>query len=197
MPQLSEIQDIENTRLILWDLMLEETVSNTINLPTHIHHPKRIIEYLSTQKMKEALEIFKPISHFENGKPFIHDGPHISISHGTKIAGFIRSDKPVGLDIQQISPQIGRIRNKFCHPDELNDAQQSEDELAYLTLLWSAKEAVFKIYGEGLVFAEQIRIGPLKNDRNIALAMIYKNSETHMHEIKWQWIKGHVIVWSF
>jgi 4'-phosphopantetheinyl transferase len=196
MPLLEEISDIENTRLVLWDMDNEDLIPSVPDLPDHIHHPKRIREYLSTRKMKSVLGITDPISYLANGKPFIENGPSISISHGSDIAGFIRSDKTVGLDIQLVTPQLGRIRNKYCHPDELKAASESNNELEYLTLLWSAKEAVFKIYGEGLVFAEQIRIGPINEQRKTALANVYRNNESFVHEIKWKWIRNHAVVWS-
>ena len=196
MPLLEEILDIENTRLVLWDMALEESFMDLENLPNHIHHPKRIREYQSTIQMKASLGIGEGISYMENGKPYIENGPFISISHGSDVAGFIRSDKPVGLDIQAPTAQLGRIRNKFCHPDELKAVMESNNELEYLTLLWSAKEAVFKLYGEGLVFAEQIRIGPLLEGRKKALAMVYRDGNSYLHEIKWKWIRNHAVVWS-
>jgi 4'-phosphopantetheinyl transferase len=196
MPLLEEISDIDNTRLVLWDMGNEDILSFIPDLPDHIHHPKRIREHLTTQKMKSALGLTEPISYLENGKPYIENGPSISISHGSEVAGFIRSDKTIGLDIQLITPQLGRIRNKYCHPDELKVASESNNVLEYLTLLWSAKEAVFKMYGEGLVFAEQIRIGPIDENRKIAKATVYRGNDSFIHEVKWNWIRNHAVVWS-
>ncbi len=196
MPILEEISDIDNTRLVLWDMGNDDILSFIPDLPDDIHHPKRIREYLTSQKMKSALGLTEPISYLENGKPYIKKGPSISISHGSEIAGFIQSDKTIGLDIQLVTPQLGRIRNKYCHPDELKVASESNNELEYLTLLWSAKEAVFKIYGEGLVFAEQILIGRLDEQQNIGLATVYRNNDTFSHEIRWKWVRNHAIVWS-
>jgi phosphopantetheinyl transferase (holo-ACP synthase) len=68
----------------------------------------------------------------------------------------------VGVDIEKTSPTIERIRNKFlsAHESEIafEGIEKSGHRLRQLTLLWSAKESMFKWYSLGQVnFKEHIR----------------------------------------
>jgi phosphopantetheinyl transferase (holo-ACP synthase) len=79
----------------------------------------------------------------------------------------------VGIDIEVPTPKVERIKHKFLHLEELalfDDGafdqpgetmpplQTAQDKL---TLLWSAKEAVFKWWSYGNVdFSEMIRLQP-------------------------------------
>jgi phosphopantetheinyl transferase len=83
------------------------------------------------------------------------------------------------VDVEEATPRIDRILQKFLHPEELDwlskqallaskDIQGDDPGSAYLlpTLLWSAKESVFKWYGSGQVdFSEHIRLSPFSLGR--------------------------------
>jgi hypothetical protein len=86
----------------------------------------------------------------------------------------VSSTHRVGVDVEAATPRIDRILKKFLHPEELDwlnkqgilaskDFQGDGLFSPFLlpTLLWSAKESVFKWYGEGQVdFSEHIRLNP-------------------------------------
>lgn len=112
-------------------------------------------EFLSFRQLLRAIPFDEEITYMPNGKPQIGSG-HISISHTSGLVALLIGTNPVGLDLQAPAQKLYRVRSKFCHADELSAAQESEDEMAYLCLLWSAKEAVFKIYGEQMIFSEDM-----------------------------------------
>lgn len=118
---------------------------------------------------------------------------HFSISHCSDYAAVIVSkNKRVGLDIEVPSPKVEKIKHKFLHPDELamvngqwamgnegsrkqlsasdkqentqpHDNPKPQTPNSKLTLLWSAKEAVFKWWSYGQVdFSEMIRLQPFE-----------------------------------
>jgi phosphopantetheinyl transferase len=102
-------------------------------------------------------------------KPFLPDEQyHFSISHcGDFAAAIVSSRDRVGIDIEIPVGKIHSIRNKFLHKNETD--QLPADDIRYLTLYWSVKEAVFKWYGNGGVnFREQIQLQRLdETDKQI------------------------------
>ena len=49
----------------------------------------------------------------ENGKPYLEDGKHISITHSFNFSAVIISDNKVGIDIEKQRPIISNIGSKF------------------------------------------------------------------------------------
>lgn len=91
------------------------------------------------------------INHEPSGKPFLTSPlsphttplPHISISHTRDFVVMLLSDdSQVGIDIEYRSDRVERIARRFIHPDE--KAETIDEKL----LLWSAKEAVYKLFSE-------------------------------------------------
>lgn len=130
----------------------EDQVLNEITLE------KRRVEWLSTRILLRLVAPVAQLSHLPNGKPVLSDHRGVSISHCESMAGVVVSDQMIGLDIQTPDEKLLRIAAKFCHPEELKEASESHDQLTYLTLIWSAKEAVFKFFGERIHFAKEMRM---------------------------------------
>lgn len=92
----------------------------------------------------ERGELFKDAA----GKPHLRSSTHhVSISHTVNYAAAIAHPNPCGIDVQRIVPQIRRLAEKFIGPGE--QAQlTNEFELVQLHLIWSAKEAMYKAFGQ-------------------------------------------------
>ena len=90
-------------------------------------------------------------------KPYLDDEKyHFSISHcGHYAAAIVSSTNRVGVDVERASPTIEKIRNKFLSDEEsaiaFEGVEKSGHRLRQLTLLWSAKETIFKWYSLGNV----------------------------------------------
>ncbi len=85
------------------------------------------------------------------GKPHLQNGQFISITHSFQYCGVIISDKPVGIDIEKQREKIIKIAHKFT--DVANFQTETKAELIRkLTVIWGAKESIFKIYGNNLAF---------------------------------------------
>jgi len=108
-------------------------------------------------------------------KPFISGDPyHFSISHcGNFAAAIVSTAERTGIDIEIPSSKVIRVRHKFLHAVEWDailrtanippatDITTNEKLLRQITLMWSAKETVFKWYGSGEVdFSSHIRLHP-------------------------------------
>jgi phosphopantetheinyl transferase len=114
-----------------------------------IHSSERKMEiYLSRfiihSYLKKKIEI-----EYINNKPVLkNDSIHLSISHNKKYVcvGF-NKNKIIGIDIETIKPSILKITSKFCQKKEienLKNKKQLLDSESYYTMLWTAKEAVYK-----------------------------------------------------
>ncbi len=92
------------------------------------------------------------IAHTPMGKPYFIDCPlHFSISHTKHYAFCVLSDKPVGIDAEEISRQINpALAEKILSPGELAQYRLSADPNRALLKFWVLKEAAGKCTGEGL-----------------------------------------------
>ena len=83
-----------------------------------------------------------------SGRPYVDSLPlFISVSHSGSIAVCAVSDRPVGIDVEQIKKRSFKLTDRIF----------SEDEIAYISgsakrffEVWTAKEAYAKMTGEGI-----------------------------------------------
>lgn len=118
---------------------------------------KRKLEYYFTRLLWKDFRINLPITYTNHGKPIISTG-NISISHsGSSILIGHSKQMEIGLDIEHFNPKIALIRHKFLSQNELKLFDTSN--LTVLTLIWSIKEAVYKLLDmPGLSFKEEIDV---------------------------------------
>ncbi len=109
--------------------------------------PKRVQEYLSVRMLlRIALGYEAKIDHDQQGKPFLPDEPNvrISISHTKNYAAlYVSHHREVGVDIEQMSDRILRVKSKFLCEQELSLIDEMDK--VQLLLCWSAKEALYKL----------------------------------------------------
>jgi len=93
-----------------------------------------------------------------NGKPHLTNGKHISITHSFTFSAIAISEKEVGIDIEKNREKIKIIQHKFVN-FESGFIHKDDDYIQQLTVIWGAKESLYKIhpYG-GLTFKNDIDI---------------------------------------
>jgi phosphopantetheinyl transferase len=163
MPIFFQHQINDSTRLGIWKIEETEEFFKA-NVPRHrdVTHPHKRLQHLAGRFLLQYLFPDFPyelVRIADTRKPFIAGDPyHFSISHcGDYAAAIVSRDQRVGVDIEIPVDKITRIRDKFLNKDEL--ALFGDIDKDQLTLLWSAKEAVFKWYGSGGVdFREHIQL---------------------------------------
>jgi phosphopantetheinyl transferase len=99
-----------------------------------------------------------PIEYDQSGKPFLAGSNfHISVTHTDDLAAVIISNKSkAGIDTEKIKPRVRKVMDKFMNEDEVA-ALRPGHELEQMTLVWCAKEAIYKYFGErSLDFRENI-----------------------------------------
>ncbi len=87
------------------------------------------------------------------GKPVLVDYPHIhfNISHTRHGVMCAVGDHPVGCDIEDIPPQLDLDLCRYCFSSqEVEGILTSENPTVAFTRLWTQKEALLKLTGEGL-----------------------------------------------
>ena len=100
------------------------------------------------------------------GRPYLLGsalGPTVSLSHaGTWVAALLAPPgTAAGLDVEAVRPKAARVAAKFLNEPELAAAAQALGQGAapapLYSLLWSAKETLFKLGGRaGIIFRENL-----------------------------------------
>jgi 4'-phosphopantetheinyl transferase EntD len=159
----------EHTRLGVWKIEEEESFFLQQVAPKRdITHPAKRLQHLAGRYLLPYLFPGFPHAEIEiadTRKPFLRNEQyHFSISHcGTYAAAIASSRQRVGVDIELVTPRVDRIKHKFLHTEELAfvNSQPASSSIALLTLLWSAKETMFKWWSLGDVdFSDMLRLEP-------------------------------------
>jgi len=145
----------DTTKLAVWQISeSEEFFLKKVPLQKEITHPHKRLQHLAGRYLLEFLEEgfpFHLIEIADSKKPLLLNSEfHFSVSHcGDYAAAIISKNKLVGIDVELITPKIEQVKNKFLSKNELSILP--EESINYLTLFWSAKEAMFKWHGNGKV----------------------------------------------
>ena len=119
--------------------------------------------------VRKTLQLENPgykIRYDKSGKPSINSDLNISISHSNLMVAIVFSDSnKVGIDIELKKSKIINIQNKF-----LNYAEKLENEyqsnVDYLTMIWTAKESIYKALGiKGVSFSDNIIIKNINKNK--------------------------------
>jgi len=87
----------------------------------------------------------------ETGRPRLGED-HCSLSHGGGWVVAARCARPVGVDVEQASERLHRVRRRFVGPADQPVLDAFGDDLDTLCRLWTAKEAVYKVFGTSVDF---------------------------------------------
>jgi phosphopantetheinyl transferase (holo-ACP synthase) len=104
---------------------------------------------------------------------------------------------PIGVDIELISEKIIRIKDKFIssEEEELFEYFGNEKLFMFYHLVWSFKEAAYKLYGKkGLLFKRHIILKELLSDKiNTVNGMLIINNNEVEITGNFLFIGGYVI----
>lgn len=131
------------------------------------------------QLLKEAGYTDSDVVYDRYGKPHLKDGKFISISHSFTFTAIVLSDDaPVGIDIEKQREKILKIAHKFTPFEEYKTIANVDALIRKLTIVWGAKESLYKIYGKKkLLFLHHIYIEDFKfNDKKTRGEIRYNGS---------------------
>ena len=125
---------------------------------------------------------------------------NISITHAANMAGILVSESYLpGLDLEKIDPRIGRVKHKFMNQHEMDFAGH-QNQINLQTLIWSAKESLYKVYGKKeLDFKEHLHIlsfGLNPTNRGYFYGQIKKDAFQQKLKIHYQIIENIVLTYT-
>lgn len=97
------------------------------------------------------------IAYEKFGKPFLSEYPQIyfSISHCDKGCAVAMSNRPIGVDIQDIRPFSRDVAKWICCQQELSELMSCSEQEQLFAKIWAAKECYGKMIGTGLLYKPQ------------------------------------------
>jgi 4'-phosphopantetheinyl transferase len=200
MPLYSTKND-ENFSLALW--RIEEDLAffeQEFNSYSGINHKDKRLQWYASRHLANTMRnCFTEIEKDEHGNPFVKgEQTQISITHSYLFAGVMLSDKAdVGMDLEPVNPKVLRIGHKFITQDELA-AIHEDEKIEKLILYWSAKEALYKLYGKrGVDFKSQLLIEPFQLNKEGLLHATIKVGETLIPDLKvhYNFFEDHVLTY--
>lgn len=183
MPLFYQHELLKDTRMAIWKLEEHESFfasgSPSETLPKNAYKRLQhlagrfLLRYLYPEFDLDSIQVTK------SGKPFLADGSfQFSISHsGNFAAAIVSRNRHVGIDVELETPRIHVVAPKFLGQDDMKIVDEHAHlpalQLQLMTLLWSAKESMFKWYGLGGVdFKSDMKLkGPLTfhSDENMEM----------------------------
>ncbi|REE80701.1 4'-phosphopantetheinyl transferase superfamily protein [Lutibacter oceani] len=131
-----------------------------------------------------------------NGKPHLTDGKHISITHSFTFSALIVSDVEVGIDIEMNREKIKIIQHKFVN-FERGFIHKDDDYIQQLTVIWGAKESLYKIYPHGgLTFKNDIDINSFQISDKKTTGYIKVEGWDKNYDIYFEQLEGFTLVYA-
>ncbi|MDR7369295.1 4'-phosphopantetheinyl transferase superfamily protein [Flavobacterium aquidurense] len=200
MPLFETIQCNESTKLLIWEITesFEELLSQVVlkektqrrldGMKSQMHQRA----FLSVRMLIQEMGFTDKDLHYDEfGKPYFDCHNYISITHSYHFAAIIISHQTVGIDMELQREKILKIADKFVDTEfSYLNPNVSEEYIKKLTVIWGAKEAIFKIRNEkGISFKDHIRVGDFSLDNCKTQASLHfddlvKDFEVHYKEVK-------------
>jgi len=204
MPLYKKIQHSKKTQVLVWEIT--ETKSDLLKSLDLTELSRKRIEgmrselhqkgFLSVRHLlREVGYTDQDLFYTEDGKPHLKDGKHISITHSFTFSAIAISNNEIGIDIEKNREKIIKIGNKFV-ADEY-DFMAEENVVEFLTVVWGAKESLFKIHPDGgLLFKHHLPIEPFKLTDKKTKGWIKKDSFYEVYQIYFEQFKGFTLVYA-
>ena len=153
-----EIQVVDLSSLPSGETFLserEQVFFNTLKLPKRQKEwlgGRFALKQLLSNRLKKSLREIEILPQENSGKPLVQVGGDscsvafsITHSNGYAVAAICDKARYIGIDLEKVQSRIERWKKDFFHPSEL-----TEEGDAFLTALWTQKEAATKLLGTGL-----------------------------------------------
>ncbi|MBC7893123.1 MAG: 4'-phosphopantetheinyl transferase superfamily protein, partial [Sphingobacteriaceae bacterium] len=168
----------ENGRLGVWEITEDPAdlarsfrgSTNDLAEAEGITHPQKRLEFLASRVLMQKIAAaeglrYEGVLKDDFGKPSLvnHPGWHLSLTHSQRhAAAVLHPNQPVGIDLEAPAEALRRVAPRILSPTELAHA---DGNLHRLAVYWTAKEALYKLYGKrGLFFSSQLFIEPFGDE---------------------------------
>ena len=173
MPIIRKIEHKDGQQTAIWEILEDEfTLLEIAGLNEKdkaafslLANAGRRLEWLAVRALlKEYYAVCPSISYNELGRPIlVGQVENISISHsGKMVAIALHSTKIPGIDIEMQHTRIFKISSRFLSESE-KEYLGPTPSVEQLTIVWGAKEVLFKIYEYGgVTFNEELIVSPFE-----------------------------------
>ncbi|NND62814.1 MAG: 4'-phosphopantetheinyl transferase superfamily protein [Flavobacteriaceae bacterium] len=191
MPLYKTITVNPSTKVLIWKI--EESYDSLAKGIELTHHCRQRVDGMKSDLHRRG---FMSVRHLlaeegytdhdlyydEKGKPHLNTHKKISITHSFTFSAIIISDIEVGIDIEMQRPKIIKIAHKFTPLEEYRTLANDDAVMRKLTMVWGAKESIYKSFAEkGVSFLQHIYVEDFRLDEmETSASVVYKNkSETY------------------
>jgi 4'-phosphopantetheinyl transferase len=196
------------TKVLIWKIeesisKLQEGIVLSENSTTRLNAMKSQLHqrgFLSIRHLlKEVGYTDADLIYDEFGKPHLKNGKFISITHSFTFTAIIVSDKfHVGVDIEKQREKILKIAHKFTPFEEYKTIANVDALISKLTIVWGAKESLYKIYGKKkLLFLHHIYIEDFRFADEKTTGEIRYNGENTAYNISFLEFEGFTCVFAY
>lgn len=200
MPVYKTINPNSQTRVKIWkitesfeDLMQAVTLKpksleRVLGMKSEMHQRG----FLSVRCLLKAFGYEDVDLHYdENGKPYLKDGKHISITHSFHFSAVIISDLNIGIDIEKQRNKISIIANKFIDYEFQYLNENTSNYIHKLTEIWCIKESLYKLFATpGLSFKQHCLVIPASDDDNSTIAWIDYEDKKQRYNVQFLEFEG-------
>jgi phosphopantetheinyl transferase len=208
MPLYKRIDANDFTTVLIWKIeeSLEEISSGvtlTDRCQNRVDSMRSEIHQKGFYSVRQLLKILgysdADLIYDEFGKPHLHDGKFISITHSFTFAAIVVSENnPVGIDIEMQRDKILKIARKFTPIQEYKTIANHHALVSKLTIVWGAKESLYKIYGKKkLLFLHHIYIEDFRFADGKTTGEIRYEDYYSQHDIHFLEFEGFTCVYAF
>ncbi len=152
-----------------------------------IKHKARQHEWLAVRHalIQQLGDLGASLAKDDCGKPYFPSRPdlELSISHSAGIVAILLGDRPLGLDIQELTPKVPLLKHKFMTPVEQSFLGEHSELQQHFC--WSTKEALYKAYAKRkLDFRGHIFTQPFEDLSGISKGFIRKDNFERWYDIE-------------
>lgn len=208
MPLYKTITVNKTTKVLIWKI--EESIEE---LKSGIELSENSTKKLDAMKSELHQKGFLSVRHLlkeiglkdvdlyydDFGKPHLNGGNFISITHSFEFAAIIFSkNSAVGIDIEKQREKILKIAHKFTPIEEYKTIANADALISKLTIVWGAKESLYKIYGKKkLLFLHHIHIEDFKFDDKKTIGEIRFNGLTEKYKVEFLEFESFTCVFAY
>ncbi len=204
MPLFKIINHNKNTTIFIWKIdeslaQLEKSVKlndRSIKRIQGMRSESHKKGFLAVRKLLETAQLTDfDLYYTDDGKPHLKNGRIITISHSFDFSAIAISNNEIGIDIEKNRDKIQRIASKFIGSE--NDFLCNENLTEQLTVIWGAKESLFKIHPDGgLLFIEHLPIEKFKLYQKTTTGQILKDTTNKTYKIYFDIFDGYTLVYA-
>lgn len=205
MPLFKTIKPNSHTTIYVWkieesfedlanDMLLTDRSKNRIaSMKSQLHQRGFLsVRHLLKKAGYSDLDLF----YNENGKPHLKDEKNISITHSFNFSAIAISNNEVGIDIEKNRDKIKIIQHKFVN-FESGFIHKDDDYIQQLTVIWGAKESLYKIYPfGGLTFKNDIDINSFQMCNKKTSGFIKVKDWNKQYDIHFEQIENFTLVYA-